>query len=77
VDAAATADDALRTYCFGALMTSHICELVELKYFADGDAHEPGEETVREPWDDKAMIFEEFFTWCYGCLHTLSSLISC
>jgi hypothetical protein len=30
--------------------------------FVEGGAHAPGEETVLEPEDDEAVIFEEFFS---------------
>jgi hypothetical protein len=33
----------------------------DLRYFAEGDARAPGEETVPEPADDEAVVFEEFF----------------
>jgi hypothetical protein len=34
----------------------------KLRYFAEGSAREPEEETVPEPTDDEAVVFEEFFT---------------
>jgi hypothetical protein len=41
---------------------SQICRMVDDGCFADGMGHEPGEETMSEPQDDEAMVFEEFFT---------------
>jgi hypothetical protein len=32
-----------------------------LKYFSEGDGRVPGEETISEPAEDEAMVFEEFF----------------
>jgi hypothetical protein len=32
-----------------------------LRYFTEGAAHELGEETVLEPNDNEAVVFEEFF----------------
>jgi hypothetical protein len=31
-------------------------------YYADGDAHVPGEDIVPESWDDEVVVFEAFFT---------------
>jgi dimeric dUTPase (all-alpha-NTP-PPase superfamily) len=39
----------------------HIRQLETLGYFAEGSARELGEETVPEPADDEAVVFEEFF----------------
>jgi hypothetical protein len=39
-----------------------IHRMVDGDCFIDGMDHEPGEETVPEPWDDEAVVFEEFFT---------------
>jgi hypothetical protein len=36
--------------------------LEALRYFAEGSAREPGEETVLKPANDGAIVFEEFFT---------------
>jgi hypothetical protein len=36
--------------------------MVDNGYFADGIGHEPGEETIPDPDDDEAIMFEEFFT---------------
>jgi hypothetical protein len=41
---------------------SQICRMVDDGCFADGMGHEPREETMSEPQDDEAMVFEEFFT---------------
>jgi hypothetical protein len=38
-----------------------IRQLEALRYFVEGSAHEPGEETVLEPTDDEVVVFEEFF----------------
>jgi hypothetical protein len=38
-----------------------IQQLEALRYFVEGSAHEPGEETVLEPADDEVVVFEEFF----------------
>jgi hypothetical protein len=35
--------------------------LETLRYFVEGSAGEPGEETVPEATDDEAIVFEEFF----------------
>jgi hypothetical protein len=39
-------------------MSAHNPSIRVSTYFAEGSAHEPGEETVSEP----AVVFEEFFT---------------
>jgi hypothetical protein len=64
LDAAAAAEDDVWTYCFGAstVTISHIREMVVLNYFAEGDGRAPEEETIPEPGDDEAVVFEEFFT---------------
>jgi hypothetical protein len=41
---------------------SLICRMVDNGCFTNGMGHEPGEETVSEPHDDEAVLFEEFFT---------------
>jgi hypothetical protein len=61
--AAVDANKASRCYCFGpsTVAVSHIREMTSLRYFAKGDARAPGEETVPEPTDDEAVVFEEIF----------------
>jgi hypothetical protein len=56
-------DEALRNYYFGpsTITVSHIWEMGDLRYFAEGDVHELREETVPEPADHEAIVFEEFF----------------
>jgi hypothetical protein len=36
--------------------------MVDNGCFTNGMGHEPGEETLSEPHDDEAVLFEEFFT---------------
>jgi hypothetical protein len=62
-DPTADADEASRSYCIGPLTitVSRIREMGDLRYFAEGDARAPGEETVPESADDEAVVFEEFF----------------
>jgi hypothetical protein len=52
-----------RTYYFGSLTITigKIKEMVEKGYFLLGEIHTPGAETVPEPENDEAMVYEEFF----------------
>jgi hypothetical protein len=54
VDAHASSDESSGMYCFGASMITlgRIHEMENKCYFAEGDAHAPGEETTPEPGDD-------------------------
>jgi hypothetical protein len=57
------ASKASHNYCFGpsTITVSRIQEMTTLWYFGEGDAQVPREETVPEPTDDEAVVFEEFF----------------
>jgi hypothetical protein len=52
-----------QSYDFGvsSVIVGHIRQLETLRYFVDGSAHEPGEETLLEPNTDEVVVFEEFF----------------
>jgi hypothetical protein len=56
--------ESARSYDFGlsTIILGHIQQLEMLRYFAEGSAREPGEETVLEHADDEAIVFEELFT---------------
>jgi hypothetical protein len=43
------------------ITVGRIRQLETLRYFVEGSAGEPGEETVLEVTDDEAIVFEEFF----------------
>jgi hypothetical protein len=53
-----------RTYYFGSstITIGKIKEMVEKGYFPEGGERSPGMETVSEPDDDEAMVYEDFFT---------------
>jgi hypothetical protein len=53
----------VQSYDFGAssVTVGRIHQLDSLGYFAEGSMHELREETVWEPADDEAIVFEEFF----------------
>jgi hypothetical protein len=55
--------ESTRSYDFGAssITLGHIHQLESLRYFVEASAHEPREETVPEPADNEAIVFEEFF----------------
>jgi hypothetical protein len=52
-----------RSYNFGPLMVTvcFIREMIKRGHFAKGGACAPREETVPEPENDEAIVFEEFF----------------
>jgi PKD repeat protein len=52
------------TYYFGSstITIGKIKEMVEKGYFPEGGERSPGMETVSEPDDDEAMVYEDFFT---------------
>jgi hypothetical protein len=54
----------VQSYDFGlsTITVGRIGQLETLRYCSEGSACEPGEETVLEPVDDEAVMFEEFFT---------------
>jgi hypothetical protein len=54
----------MRSYYFGPSMLtiSHIKEMIDHGYFAEGAACVPGEETVLDLNVDEDVVFEEFFT---------------
>jgi hypothetical protein len=58
-------DEGFRTRCyyFGPLTVtvSHIREMIDHGYFAEGGAHASGEETILELDSDEVVVFEEFF----------------
>jgi hypothetical protein len=51
------------SYDFGvsSVTVGHIRQLESLGYFTEGFVCEPGEETILEPNDDQAIVFEDFF----------------
>jgi hypothetical protein len=53
-----------QSFYFGplTLTLSRIHRMIDNGYFTNGMGHELGEETVSESGDDKAVLFEEFFT---------------
>jgi hypothetical protein len=59
-------DEGSRThsYYFGpsTMIVSHIPEMTDRGYFSKCSAHTLGEEIILEPENDKAVVFEEFFT---------------
>jgi hypothetical protein len=65
----AEAEDAMdshelaQSYDFRTSLVSvwRIRQLESLRYFVEGSARELGEESVLEPIDDEAIVFEEFF----------------
>jgi hypothetical protein len=52
------------SYDFGPsiITVGRIRQLEALGYFAEGSAHEPGEEVIPELAANEAVVFEEFFT---------------
>jgi hypothetical protein len=52
-----------RAYYFGSstITVGKIKEMVEKCYFPEGGAHAPGTETMPEPDDDEAVVYEDFF----------------
>jgi hypothetical protein len=46
--------------------------MVEKDYFLEGEARAPGAETVPEPDNDKAMVYEDFF--CHWLAHASASV---
>jgi hypothetical protein len=52
-----------RMYYFGSstITRGKIKKMVEQGYFAEGEAREPGAETIPKPDDDEAIIYEDFF----------------
>jgi hypothetical protein len=61
-NANASTDRGPHSYNYDSLImtVSHIGEMAEQQYFVEGGAHAPGEETVPEPKNDEAVIFEDF-----------------
>jgi hypothetical protein len=59
----ASDDENSRTYYFGPLTITvgKIKEMVEKGYFMEGKARAPRAETVPEPDNDKAVVYEDFF----------------
>jgi hypothetical protein len=51
------------THYFGmsTITVGKIKEMEEKRYFTKDEAHAPGAETVPEPRDDEAMVYEDFF----------------
>jgi hypothetical protein len=39
---------------------TRIWEMIDQGYFTEGGARTPGEETILEPKNDEAIVFEEF-----------------
>jgi hypothetical protein len=52
-----------QTYYFGSstITVGKISEMVEKGYFLESKAHAPGDETVPEPDNDEAVVYEDFF----------------
>jgi hypothetical protein len=71
----ASDDGNSRTYYFGpsTITRGKIKEMVEKGYFAEGEAREPGAETVPKPDDDKAIVYKDFF--CHRSTHASASCI--
>jgi hypothetical protein len=63
ISTGASDDDNSRTYYFGpsTITRGKIKEMVEKRYFAEGKAWEPRTETVLEPDDDEAIVYEDLF----------------
>jgi hypothetical protein len=59
----ASDDENSRTYYIGlsTITQDKIKEMIEKGYFAEGEARELGAETILEPDDDKAVVYEDFF----------------
>jgi hypothetical protein len=55
--------ESVRSYDFmlSTIIVGRIQQLETLRYFSEGFAHEPGEETIPKIVDDKVVVFEEFF----------------
>jgi hypothetical protein len=76
VDEKASDNENSHTYNFGAstITLGHIKEMEEKGYFVNGEARAPGAETMPEPDDDEAIMYEDFFccrpahasTSCFG-----------
>jgi hypothetical protein len=71
----ASDDEHSWTYYFGSstITRGKIKEMVEKGYFIEGEAREPRAETILEPEDDEAVIFDFFYrrfthasTSCFG-----------
>jgi hypothetical protein len=69
--AGASDDEHSWTYYFGpsTITRGKIKEMVEKGYFTEGEAHEPRAETIMEPKDDEAVIFDFFITGLRMPLH--------
>jgi hypothetical protein len=63
-DERASDDENSQTYNFGAstITMGRIKEMMEKSYFADGDAHTLVAETMSEPENDEAFVYEDFFS---------------
>jgi hypothetical protein len=63
VDEDASDNENSRAYCFGGstITQGRIKEMADKGYFMDGEARAPVEETIPEPNDDEAIVFEDFF----------------
>jgi hypothetical protein len=59
------------TYYFGSstITVGKIKEMVEKGYFLKGRAHAPGAETMSEPDNDEAMVYEDFLSLACAWLH--------